>query len=165
MSITVREAVPADFDEIRRITRDAYVLDGHIDPDHGYLAKLQDVEDRAANAAGLWVAELDGKVVGSTALTFTGQPYTDIAVEGELEFRMLAVDPAVRRRGVGRAIVAAVIDYARTLDGIEAVSLTSMSSMTGAHALYLAMGFERQPERDWTVPGMDLPLLVFRRRL
>ena len=164
MSITVRQATEADFDDIRRLTRDAYLSAGFIEPDNPYVKELENVEDRAANAL-VWVAELDGKVAASTAITFAGQPYTDIAVEGELEFRMLAVDPAVQRGGVGRALVAAVIEYARSLEGINAVSLTSMTPMTNAHALYKSMGFERVPERDWYVRDEDILLWVFRLAL
>ena len=160
MSITVRQATEADFDDIRRITRDAYLSAGFIEADNPYVKDLENVEDRAKNAL-VWVAELDGKVAASTAITFAGQPYTDIALEGELEFRMLAVDPALQRAGVGRALVAAVIEYARSLDGIHTVSLTSMTPMTGAHALYTSMGFKRVPERDWYVPNEDIILWVF----
>lgn len=160
MSITVRQATEADFDDIRRITRDAYLSAGFIEADNPYVKELENVEDRAKNAL-VWVAELDGKVAASTAITFAGQPYTDIALEGELEFRMLAVDPELQRGGVGRALVTAVIDYARSLEGIHTVSLTSMTPMTSAHALYKSLGFKRVPERDWYVPNEDIILWVF----
>ncbi|MCC9176036.1 GNAT family N-acetyltransferase [Arthrobacter sp. zg-Y179] len=162
MSITIRLATEADFDDIRRITREAYLHGNHIEADNPYVKELENVEDRAKHTE-LWVAELDGKVAASAAITYAGQPYTDIAIEGELEFRMLAVDPAVQRGGVGRAMVNAIVDYARNKDGIDAVSLTSMTTMLNAHALYLSCGFERVPERDWTVPGEDYILWVFRK--
>jgi hypothetical protein len=38
--------------------------------------------------------EVAGKVVAAVTLTFAGQPYSEIAQDGQLEFRMLAVDPA-----------------------------------------------------------------------
>ena len=160
MSITVRQATEADFDDIRRITRDAYLSAGFIEADNPYVKELENVEDRAKNAV-VWVAELDGKVAASTAITFAGQPYTDIAIEGELEFRMLAVDPQLQRSGVGRAMVAAIIEHARSLDGIHTVSLPSMPPMPNAHALYKSMGFKRVPERDWYVPNEDIILWVF----
>ena len=138
MSITVRQATEADFDDIRRITRDAYLSAGFIEADNPYVKELENVEDRAKNAL-VWVAELDG----------------------ELEFRMLAVDPELQRGGVGRALVTAVIDYARSLEGIHTVSLTSMTPMTSAHALYKSLGFKRVPERDWYVPNEDIILWVF----
>ncbi len=158
----IRPVQPEDYEDVRRITRGAYLEAGYFaDEAHPYMAVLADIEHRAEHAE-VWVAERDGAVVGSVALTFAGQRYTDIAVEGELEFRMLAVDPTVQRGGVGRAMVERIIEHARTLPGIEAVSLTSGSDMVRAHRLYTSMGFVRVPERDWEVPNEDILLWVFR---
>ncbi|WP_139006594.1 GNAT family N-acetyltransferase [Arthrobacter crystallopoietes] len=164
MSITIRPATEADYDDVARITREAYVHGGHIAEGDGYLEMLGDVAHRARHAI-VWVAELDGKVAGSVALTFEGQEYSDIARAGELEFRMLAVDPSIQRAGIGRALVEAVVDYARTLEGIHSVSLTSIDNMTNAHRLYESLGFERIRERDWKVPHEDIGLFVFVKTL
>lgn len=85
---------------------------------------LDNVEHRAERAE-VWVAEASGTVVAAVTLTFAGQPYSEIAVDNELEFRMLAVDPAVQGGGIGRAVVRQVIEHARTLPGIRAISITS----------------------------------------
>lgn len=163
--LTIRPVRTEDYDDVRRITRRAYLEAGYFtDEAHPYVAVLSDIEHRAEHAE-VWVAERDGVIVGSVALTFAGQRYTDIAVDGELEFRMLAVDPAVQRGGIGRAMVERIIDHARTLPGIEAVSLTSGSEMVQAHRLYESMGFSRVPERDWVVPNEDIVLWVFRLAL
>ncbi|WP_323961111.1 GNAT family N-acetyltransferase [Arthrobacter sp. JZ12] len=162
MTFTIRRATPADYDDVRRITRDAYLHAGYFDAaDHPYVQVLADVEHRAEHAQ-VWVAEDDGVVVGSFAVTFEGQRYTDIAIAGELEFRMLAVDPAAQRGGYGRRMVEWIIEYARSLEGIEAVSLTSGTDMVRAHRLYESLGFQRVPSRDWLVPGEDIELWVFR---
>lgn len=161
MSITLRPVTEADYDDVRRITCTAYLEAGYFEsPDHPYMQILADVEHRAEHAE-VWVAERHGVVIGSVAITFEGQRYTDIAAAGELEFRMLAVDPTVQRAGVGRFMVEEIIDYARSLEGISAVSLTSGSEMTRAHALYRSLGFERQPERDWWVREESIQLWVF----
>ncbi|AUI52090.1 GNAT family N-acetyltransferase [Arthrobacter crystallopoietes] len=162
MSITIRPATAADYDDVARITREAYVHGGHIAEGDGYLDMLGDVAHRARHAV-VWVAELDGKVAGSVALTFEGQEYSDIARAGELEFRMLAVDPAIQRAGIGRAMVEAIVEYARTVEGIHAVSLTSIENMTNAHRLYESLGFERIRERDWK--HEDTGLFVFVKTL
>jgi hypothetical protein len=47
----------------------------------------------------VWVAEASNTVVAAVTPTFAGQPYSEIAMENELEFRMLAVDPAVQGGG------------------------------------------------------------------
>jgi GNAT superfamily N-acetyltransferase len=162
MSITIRPATEADYEDVARITREAYVRGGHIAEGDGYLDMLGDVAHRARHAV-VWVAELEGKVAGSVALTFEGQEYSDIARAGELEFRMLAVDPRIQRAGIGRAMVEAIVDYARTVEGIHAVSLTSIENMTNAHRLYESLGFERIRERDWK--HEDVGLFVFVKTL
>ncbi|WP_028281513.1 GNAT family N-acetyltransferase [Arthrobacter sp. H5] len=165
MNITIRSVTEADYDDVRRITCDAYLEAGYFQSlEHPYMTVLADVEHRAEHAE-IWVAERDGVVIGSVAITFEGQRYTDIALAGELEFRMLAVDPGVQRGGVGRFMVEEIIEYARTLAGINAVSLTSGSEMVRAHALYESLGFVRVPERDWWVREEEIQLWVFRLEL
>ncbi|MDQ0826874.1 ribosomal protein S18 acetylase RimI-like enzyme [Arthrobacter sp. B2I5] len=164
MSVALRRAAPSDFPAVRRITRDAYLRAGHFAADHPYLSVLEDVEHRAAQAE-VWVAEAAGKVVAAVTLTFAGQPYSEIARNGELEFRMLAVDPRHQGAGVGRSVVRAIVEHARLLPGIGAISITSATFMERAHALYRSLGFRRAPERDWYVPGEDVLLWVFRLEL
>ena len=107
------------------------------------------------------MAEAAGKLVAVVTLTFAGQPYSEIARDGELEFRMLAVDPAHQGGGVGRAVVSRIMDHAQSLPGIEAISITSATFMERAHGLYESLGFRRAPERDWYVPGEGVLLWVF----
>jgi N-acetylglutamate synthase-like GNAT family acetyltransferase len=160
--ITIRPAVEADFDSIARITRDSYLAAGYFDSaDHPYMKQVQEVAERAAKAT-IWVAEREGRVVGSVTLAVAGEPYADIALADELEFRMLVVDPAVQRSGAGKAMVEAIIGHARTLEGIKAVALTTGKTWESAHGLYRKIGFHRAPERDWLVPGTDIKLLVYR---
>jgi ribosomal protein S18 acetylase RimI-like enzyme len=69
---------------------------------------------------------------------------------------MLAVDPAVRDRGVGEALVRTCLDRARAA-GKARMVLSTDPRMTAAHRLYGRLGFSRLPERDWTpVPGVEL---------
>lgn len=162
---TIRPAVEADFPAIARITGDSYLSAGYFDdPAHPYMVKIMDVAERAQQAT-IWVAERDGTIIGSVTLALAGEPYADIALPDELEFRMLVVDPAVQRSGAGRAMVEAIIDYARTLPGIRAVALTTGKDWESAHGLYRRTGFHRVAERDWFVPGTDTKLLVYRRDL
>jgi GNAT superfamily N-acetyltransferase len=160
--ITVRPAVESDFDAVARITRDSYLAAGYFDDaEHPYMRKVQDVAQRAGQAT-VWVAERAGAVVGSVTLALAGEPYADIALRDELEFRMLVVDPAVQRSGAGKAMMAAIVDHAKALDGINAVSLTTGSTWESARGLYNKTGFARVPHRDWFVPGTDIKLLVYR---
>jgi ribosomal protein S18 acetylase RimI-like enzyme len=160
--LTIRPAVEADFADVARITGDSYLAAGYFDDaDHPYMVKVMDVAARAEQAT-IWVAEREGTIVGSVTLALAGEPYADIALPDELEFRMLVVDPAVQRSGAGKAMVNAIISYARTLPGIRAVALTTGKDWESAHGLYRRTGFQRVPERDWFVPGTDTKLLVYR---
>jgi GNAT superfamily N-acetyltransferase len=160
--ISIRPAVEADFDAIARITADSYLAAGYFDSaDHPYMQQIQEVAARAAKAT-IWVAERDGQVVGSVTLALAGEPYADIALADELEFRMLVVDPAVQRSGAGQAMVQAIIEHAKSLDGINGVALTTGRTWESAHGLYRKTGFRRVPARDWLIPGTDIKLLVYR---
>ena len=175
--VTVRDAGPADHEAIARLTVASYVDGGHIDPADTYIENLSDVTGRARQSRVL-VGEVDSGageavVAGSVVLSLPGMPMSETSREGELEFRMLAVDPSVQRRGVARALVRAAIDRAEQLDGIDAVVLTTMVTMTGAHRLYESEGFVRVPERDWRLSdigqaptsGEDPLYWVYRRPL
>ena len=160
--IIIRPALEADFSAVARITVDSYLAASHFDnANHPYMQQIQDVAARAAKAT-IWVAERGRQVVGSVTLALAGEPYADIALEDELEFRMLVVDPAVQRSGAGQAMVEAIIEYAKSLDGINGVSLTTGRTWESAHGLYRKTGFRRVPERDWLIPGTDIKLLVYR---
>lgn len=161
--ILIRPAVPADYNAIARITRDSYLAAGYFESaDHPYMRQIQDVAQRAAKST-IWVAEREGRIVGSVTLAVAGEPYADIARSDELEFRMLVVDPAVQRSGAGRAMVEAILAHARSLPGITAVALTTGMTWESAHGLYRKTGFQRIPERDWLVPDTDIKLLVYRQ--
>ncbi len=160
--ITVRPAIPADYEAIARITRDSYLASGYFDDaGHPYMRQIQRVSDRAASAP-IWVAVRDGVVAGSVTLARAGDKFADIAREDELEFRMLVVDPGAQRGGIGRAMVQAIVAHARKLEGVRAVSLTTGQNWHSAHALYEATGFHRVPERDWLIPDTQIMLLVYR---
>src|SRR5690349_23749654 len=109
------------------------------------MRKVQDVAERAGQAT-VWVAERGGDVVGSVTLAVEGEPYADIALSDELEFRMLVVDPSVQRSGAGKAMVQAIVEHARSLPGIHAVALTTGESWESAHGLYRKTGFVRAPD-------------------
>jgi ribosomal-protein-alanine N-acetyltransferase len=61
-------------------------------------------------------------------------------VAGEGEILNLAVDPAVRRRGLGRGLLAAVLDAMRAA-GTTAVFLEVRQSNDAAQRLYAGVGF------------------------
>ncbi len=159
--LLLRRAGPGDLDTAGAVTVAAYEEFTH-GPSDAYVARLRDAATRDREAE-LWVAEVRGEVVGTVTIAPEGSPWREIGRPGEGEFRMLAVAPTARRRGVGEALMGLVLDRFRQM-GAHAVVLSSLADMTAAHRVYERHGFRRLPERDWSpVPGVDL--LAFRREL
>lgn len=151
---TVRIAVPRDYDAIRELTLEVYVGGGLAGAD--YEATLADVEDRARHTE-LLVALVEETVVGSVAFAPHGTAYAEITTgPDEAAFRMLAVYPDARGRGIGRALVQACVDRARSA-GVRRIVISTEPGMQAAHRLYAALGFRREPVRDWSpTSGIDL---------
>ncbi|MEV0719049.1 N-acetyltransferase [Asanoa sp. NPDC050611] len=160
MTLRIRPATAADFPAVARLTVDAYRADGQLAGDHGYDKKLADVETRA-EAGELLVAadEHTGQVLGSVTFVLPGTAYAELSIDGEAEFRMLAVDPAAQGRGAGEALVRACVERATAL-GCQAIVICVRSFSAPAKRLYARLGFTRVPERDWSpFPGVDLEAL------
>jgi ribosomal protein S18 acetylase RimI-like enzyme len=164
--VVVRLAEPGDHAEVARLTVAAYREDGQLEASPEYAAVLADVAGRAAAADILVAADASGgRVLGAVTFTLPGGEYAEVSQAGEAEFRTLAVDPAVQRRGVARALVQACIDRAGEL-GCRALVLCVRDDNPAAHRLYGAFGFQRAPSLDWSpvagvnLLGMRLPLAV-----
>lgn len=160
-ALTIRLVAPDEHADAGRLTVDAY-RHSYEGLTAGYLASLADVATRVAQGE-VWVA-LDGdEIVGTVWTPRPGERLSPLAVEGELDFRQLAVAPTARGRGVGEALTRHVIELARAR-GAERVVMNSGPEMLGAHALYLKLGFRRLTEREHPVevePGRFLHLRAF----
>jgi len=154
--LTVRPARPDEIEEVGRLTLEAYLADGMVNPGGSYAAALADASRRASDAELLVAVDPEGMVVGTITVCTPGSPLGELSRPGELEFRMLAVAPGARRRGVGEALVRTVLARARKT-GVHRVVLCSAEKMHVAHRLYVRLGFIRMPERDWyPLPGVRL---------
>lgn len=159
--VVVRPARPEEYAAAGELVAATYVAEGHTDPVSPYVAELRDAARRATEAV-LLVAEVDGRVAGTVTYAPPGSPWAEVAGADEGEFRMLAVAPEARRRGVGEALVRACVERARVA-GLRGLALCTYATMGDAHRMYARLGFERAPERDWAPqPGMDLPVFVLR---
>lgn len=150
----VRRAAPADLAVVGEITVAAYEQ-FTLGPEDPYVEKLRDSTSRAEEAE-LWVAEDEGTLLGSVTWCPKGSAWREISEPDEGEFRMLAVAPRARGRGVGAALARHCIALSKA-DGDRGMVLSSLPAMSDAHRLYSRLGFTRLPERDWSpMPGVDL---------
>ena len=152
---------PADYDAIDRLTARAYAPSGFA-ADDPYFIEILNVAQRAQQALVL-VARQNGVPVGTLTCALPGSSWQEIARANEAELRILAVDPAQQRQGIGSALIRASIEHARRA-GCTALVLSSAAWRTAAHRLYQRLGFRHTPERDWQ-PRADVYLATYRLEL
>ena len=83
----------------------------------------------------LWVAEQNGSIVGSIfVMQSEGLP-------GSAQLRMLYVEPSARGQGVGAALTAQAVNFARD-NGYERMRLWTHTIQESARRIYAAAGFK-----------------------
>lgn len=147
MDVRIRHAIPSDEPAIAALDRATWAEDNNPNP-----APVEDPGPRAAPAVApprtMLVAEGEapagadagagGSLLGYIALR---RPHPIPASAHVREINGLAVDPAARRLGVGRALVQAAIAEARA-QGAARLTLRVLSVNAPARALYASCGFE-----------------------
>ncbi len=118
--------------------------------DPGSLEGLRSALD--APALRVLVAERDGEVAGYLVSQL---------VLDEVEIQNLAVTPAHRRMGIGRALILRAIGEAAAW-GVRRISLEVRQSNEAAQRLYTALGFESVSRRRdyYQRPREDAIVLV-----
>jgi GNAT superfamily N-acetyltransferase len=118
-----------------------------------YLVEMADAAARAAQGVLLVAVEDGGRVVGTVTLYLA--PGSMQWRPEDAMFRLLAVDPVARGRGVGRALLQACLDRARAA-GKRRMALHTTEWMATAMAMYERAGFRREPEGDARLPGVTI---------
>jgi [ribosomal protein S18]-alanine N-acetyltransferase len=80
------------------------------------------------------------------------------SVAGEAEILTLAVTPAARGKGLGRALLQAAISKARAA-GAQTMFLEVGADNPAARALYASLGFVKVGDRKGYYPGRDALVL------
>ena len=142
--VSLRTYQPGDLDTIKRLTIETFggvtieenletalgTLNGH---DWRWRKGRHIDEDAAANPAGIFVAEANGRIVGYIT--------TRVDVEaGKGRIPNLAVAEDFRGRGLGRTLIERALDYFRGQGLVYAVIETMAQNPVGQH-LYPACGF------------------------
>jgi len=89
------------------------------------------------------VAEMDGRVIGYAGMTWKWSWVED---ERRGELLSLVIDPEVRSRGAGAALMAASEEWMRAR-GAGSVHLTTALHRQGAHRFYERIGYARTGHR------------------
>lgn len=160
MSLVIRPAHDEELTAVGALTFDAYAADGLVTAASPYAADLRDASARAREAELYVAVDEGGHLVGTVTFCPQASAYREVAAGSEGEFRMLAVAPGARRRGVAESLVRLCVERSEEL-GYDAVVLSSLPAQRAAHRLYERIGFRRVPERDWR-PRPDVELLAFR---
>ena len=158
--IEVRTAAERDLTTVRRIVTAAYAeFESWLTPANwarmtGNIAKV--IEPDAPGL--LRVAQLGDQLAGTVTYLPPGpKDYQRVPPEWAV-IRVLGVDPALRGRGVARALTEDCLTLAR-VDHAPAVGLHTAEMMIAARALYKGAGFLHQ--HDFT--HLDLRFSIYMR--
>jgi GNAT superfamily N-acetyltransferase len=96
---------------------------------------------------GLWIAEWEGRLVGSIAIvSHSGR---------DAQLCWLLVDPSARSLGLGRKLLKEAIAFCRRC-GYEYVFLRNVRGLTAASRLFRSVGFEKVAERATDRWGVEI---------
>jgi GNAT superfamily N-acetyltransferase len=166
ISMEIREVRPEEYEQTGDVVALAY--SEFWDPEDAgwreHLDLVRDVAGRVGRTVVL-VAVEGGRVLGSASIEMDDVIGDDDreAIPGVAGLRMVGVDPASRRRGIGRALIEDVISRCRAA-GKETLILRTTPPMVAAQQMYESLGFERAPDIDMPVSA-EMTLIGYRLRL
>jgi len=136
-SIAVRRATAADLEDLVPLF-DAYRrFYGRAGDPEAARRFLRDRLERAESVVFIARDEL-----GAAGFTQLYPSYSSVALGRIFVLNDLYVVPRARRRGVGRDLITAAVDYARAAGAVR-LTLSTAHDNTAAQALYESMGWRR----------------------
>ncbi len=145
MPATVREGTLDDLDEVLAIRAEVaaegiwIATEAPIDLEGDRVKFAKTITDAAAGLPLLFlVADLDGAVVGSLGLLSDGSGLAHLGMN---------VDGRHRGQGIGSALLAAAVDWARARPEVHKIDLEHWPWNHAGHALYERHGFVEEGYR------------------
>jgi len=153
-AVRIRAARAEEFDRIGELRVAAYRADGFLSETSTYAETLRVL---GMDGTGEILAAVDGEHLLGTVMLVTWPHGGEVLRNpGEGEIRALAVASAARGRGIGRALLAAIMQRAAAREVRELLLLTQPEMRTAQH-LYTEAGFRRMRGRDYEyAPGHRL---------
>ena len=140
MGLVIRDAVEGDFEGIWLLNKNAFGYDYDVD---GTRERVKFILGKVDNK--IFIAELDGVVVGYAHAADYECTYS----ESLKNILAIAVDETQRNKGIGRALLDAVEQWAKET-GSVGVRLVSGFNREKAHKFYLACGyFDRKDQKNF----------------
>jgi ribosomal protein S18 acetylase RimI-like enzyme len=157
--VDVRDARAEEFSRIGELRVAAYRADGFLSETSWYADTLRVL---GMDGTGEILAAVDdGHILGTVTLVSWPNGGEVLRAPGEGEVRALAVASTARGRGIGRTLLAAVMQRARARQ-VRDLLLLTQPDMRAAQHLYAEAGFQRRPDRDYEYTPGHL-LLAFGR--
>jgi ribosomal protein S18 acetylase RimI-like enzyme len=149
--VDVRDARTEEFGRIGELRVAAYRADGFLSETSQYADTLRVL---GMDGTGEILAAVDdGHILGTVTLVSWPNGGEVLRAPGEGEVRALAVASTARGRGIGRTLLAAVLQRARARQ-VRDLLLLTQPDMRAAQHLYAEAGFQRRPDRDYEyTPG------------
>lgn len=153
----IRAATPADKETVVRIARS-------FDPDDWVPYEYDNMLKDAAERHGLFVAEVEGQVVGCYAMEFSSAT--------DAYFMAMRLDPAVQGKGLGSLLCRAQVEQAAGLGARQIYLLSNVENRAahrtvekngfvnlGAYSVWAMDRIPALPAPRWSRParGSDLP--------
>ncbi len=154
---TIREANTDEFSELGELMVHVYSqLEGFPNPDEipDYYHNLRNVGDFTKNPkTKLIVAvseegKIDGGLVYFGDMKYYGAGDASTTNQKAAAFRLLAVNPKIRGKGLGKRLIEACFQQARE-EGYDQLLIHSTKYMMVAWKMYERIGFIRFPEIDF----------------
>ena len=144
MEIKIRTAASADIPQILELYSELHPHDEAIDLNTATAT----FEQATCNDIVYFVADDGGRVVGTCYIAIIPNITKQCSAIGFIENVVTAAD--CRRCGIGRKLMNAAVEYAKT-HGCYKAMLSSGNSRTDAHKFYESIGFDGNSKRAFQI--------------